>query len=364
MGFLRKFLTRFSSNKSGSSYTISTVIITATLAALLVVAYAFAYQVLEREKGAAEFGIMKQSFLAINDAIEYVAWKPGATLPSKFIVMYGQLEVIPGLGAEGNGPENEFELEVKIKTIEDDENDNGTIFNFKNKLNGTGSDSTGSLRYSVSNKYVNFAEGYSQYLLGNENLIVMSAGGLMLMGTGNGFTGNSYGRLLMEQKFGWVSLTLNYAIRLQITSLVASDGQAVTYIDVNMIRLTIDDTKIGQLIGEFQLNARCLDVKTISSGAVTLTDANGDGSADQMVEVEAELESEIGGVESEIEQEIELYFTDQGIRAKIELESEIGGNETETEQEIMLSQLPMINGSGQLIVTVTTSQVQISVQQK
>jgi len=331
----------------------------------MMVSSAFAYLVLEREKGAAEFGAVRESFFAFNDALEYVAWKPGASLPSRFTVMYGQLEVIPAIGAGGgggNGPQNEFELEVKVKTNEDWNNGQGTVFSYKNKQNGTTWDSTGSLRYSISDKYITFGDGYSKYLLGNESLITMGVNGLLLIGAGNGFVENSYGRLLLEQRSGWVSLTLNYAIRMQVTTLI-SDGKMVIYVDVDVIRLTVSDTIVRQLVGDLQLNARTVTVQTSSSGTINLADYNGDGTADQRVKVEAELESTVGGIEREIENEIKLYFTSQGLKAKMEYNYEFGGQEIETEQTLILSQYPF-TGSAQLIVTVTTSQVQISAQQK
>ena len=62
--------------KSGVSYTISAVIMTATVLTLTLVAWSYANQILEQERGATEFDVAMQSMLAFDDAFENIAWKP------------------------------------------------------------------------------------------------------------------------------------------------------------------------------------------------------------------------------------------------------------------------------------------------
>ena len=202
------------------SYTMSAVIITAVTVALVIATSVYAYQVLERQRGAAEFEVAKKSILAFNDALENVAWKPKSSRSVRFTIEHGRLELIPD----------------QTLTV------NMTVGDFTNSTEL----STGLVRYSIENRYVNFGEGQEPYILGDDNLIVTE-------GT------ESLGRALIGQELGWVTITLSYRTRAMRASVIKVNGTDVNYVNVWIVKVV---GNWSTYIHTFDLKAKCLDVKT------------------------------------------------------------------------------------------------------
>lgn len=230
---MKKLQISFLSHKQGVSYAVSAVIITATTVTLVLVASMYAYQVLEQQRGMAEFDCAKESILAFNDALENVAWKPQAARSVRFTIEYGHLELIP-----------DFRTLIVNVTVG---SNNPTVYY----------DSTGSVKYYISIKYVNFGEGYQSYILGNESLLVVR-------------NTESFGRAVVEQASSWLSISLNYRVRAMRTSVVEVDG-TVNYVDIWVIKPVIGDR--SSYVHDFDLKARCLNVTTTSYGPYNATDS-------------------------------------------------------------------------------------------
>jgi len=214
-------------NNKAVSYTISAMIITATTITLVLVASIYAYQILERQRGVAEFDVAKESILAYNDALENVAWKPQAARSARFTIEYGFLELIPNFGS----------LDV-----------NATVGNSTYQLY---SNTTGAIRYNIKNQYVTFENGYKSYLMGNESSLITESTG-------------SYGIAVVEQQTGWVTITLFYRVRAMRTSVIEVSGENVNYVDVWIIRLLISGWY--SYVHDFDLKARCLQVQSQTLG--------------------------------------------------------------------------------------------------
>ena len=207
---------------------MSAVIITAVTVALVIATSVYAYQVLERQRGAAEFEVAKKSILAFNDALENVAWKPKSSRSVRFTIEHGRLELIPD----------------QTLTV------NMTVGDFTNSTEL----STGLVRYSIENRYVNFGEGQEPYILGDDNLIVTE-------GT------ESLGRALIEQESGWVTITLGYRTRAMRASVIEVNGTDVNYVNVWIVKVV---GNWSTYIHTFDLKAKCLDVKTSALGPYTV----------------------------------------------------------------------------------------------
>jgi hypothetical protein len=203
------------------------MIITATTMTLVLVASIYAYQILERQRGVAEFDVAKESILAYNDALENIAWKPQAARSARFTVEYGYIELIPTFGS----------LSV-----------NATIGDTTYQLNST---TTGAVRYNIKTQYITFKSGYKSYLIGDEKALVNESIG-------------SYGIAVIEQQGSWVSITLFYRVRAMRTSVITVGGENVNYVDVWIIKLVINDWY--SYVHEFDLKARCLQVQSTSKG--------------------------------------------------------------------------------------------------
>lgn len=236
-------------NSRAVSYTISAMIITASTITLVLVASIYAYQVLERQKGAAEFDVAKESILAYNDGLENVAWKPQAARSARFTVEYGFLELIPDFGP----------LSIPLSV-------NATVGGPSYVLY---SNTSGAIRYNIKNQYVTFGSGYKSYLIGNESSLIAESTG-------------SYGIARVEQKTGWVTITLFYRVRAMRTSVVEVDGVNINYVDVWVIKPVISNWY--SYIHDFDLKARCLQVQTttpydpipVENGIITITAQVGD----------------------------------------------------------------------------------------
>ncbi len=251
------------SNKLGVSHAISAVIITAVTIVLVIVAASYAYVLLDQQRGAAEFEVIQESILAFDDALESIAWKVDSAQSSRFTISYGQLELIPSNHSEAS------DLIV-----------NGHV---GTNVTSHPSIPTGFIRYSIGNNYVNFREGYTSYILGDENLIVSNST-------------DRFGRALIEQATGLVNITLNYRIRAMKTSEIIVNNVTVNYVDIWIIKLEI--ASWSTYIHDFNLKARCLNVSTTSYGPYTI---DGD------VKVTASLGSE----------STEVYITDLELGEKV-----------------------------------------------
>ncbi len=234
---MRKPLSSLLQHKRAVSYTVSAIIITATTLTLVLVASIYAYQVLEQQRGATEFDVAKESLLTFNDALESVAWKTGAVRSSRFTVEYGYLQVIP------NGTQDSRSVTI-----------NATVGGNTTTLY---SNSTGFLQYFLSNRYISYGEGYSSYILRDSSTV------------NDGSTGG-YGRAVVEQQSGWVTITLDYQVRAMKTSVInvtiGATETPVNYVDIWVIRLVTAGTVSTpwSYIHDFNLKARCLSVQTTS----------------------------------------------------------------------------------------------------
>jgi len=215
----------FLSGKLGVSYTISAVVMTACTITLVIVASVYAFQVLEQQRGAAEFNVAKKSILAFNDALENTAWKPKAVQSARFTLNYGLLELIPCTEL----------LSVNVSV--------GT-FSYT-----TPPYSTGLVRYYTKTKYANFGEGYKSYILGDESLLV------------TGST-ESYGRALIAQSWDRVNITLSYRVRAMRTSVININSARVNYVDIWIIKVVVGAHSF--YVGDFDLKAKCLNVNATS----------------------------------------------------------------------------------------------------
>jgi len=198
---------------------------TVTAITLTLVASSYAYQILEQQRGATEFDVATESILAFNDALENIAWKPQASRSARFTIRYGQLDLKPDLDL---------------------------IVNVTDYPGASYSSSTGYIMYRTKTRYVSFGESYRSYFLGEDGTLSTGAG--------------SYGRGSIEQKSGWVYVTLSYGVRAMKASTIetAQGTVRINNVDIWIIKMNI--TKWSTNIGDFDLKAKCLDVTTISRG--------------------------------------------------------------------------------------------------
>jgi len=228
------------------SYTVSALIITATTVVLVLVAFLYAYQILDRQRGMSEFEVVKKSFLAFNDALENVAWKPGGSRSTRFTAEYGYLRLYPNA--------NNISISATV---------NGQP---KPLSDGTFPGSTGLIKYWLSTNYVSFDPTYQSYILGNSSSVI----------SGNS---DSYGRAVIKQETGWVTITLDYRVRVMRTAVIQVNGTQTNYVDIWVIKLSIltDKTKpMSQqpqwsYIHDFDLTARTLSVRTASKNFINVS---------------------------------------------------------------------------------------------
>ena len=219
---------RLRKNRKAASPAISAVIITAVTVVLVLVAGSYAYQTLERQRGASEFETVKKSILAFDDAVRDVAWDRGSSRSARFTANYGHLELVSDL------------LPL--------------VINVTDYQNVSYSTNTGCVRYSISTNYVTFGNGYESYILGDDKTVVSA-------GT------ESFGRALVKQESGWVNIFLNYRVRAMRTSVVnvSEGGQPVpvNYVDILIIRIMV--TKGSMHTGDVDLVAKNMGITTNSS---------------------------------------------------------------------------------------------------
>lgn len=220
-------------NNRALSYTVSAMLITGTTILLVLIASIYAYQVLEQQRGLSEFEVAKESILSFNDALESVAWKPQAARSTRFTIKYGFLELTPNVYATGI---------------------NATVGSSTWQLsNATFPGSNGKVMYSTSDKYVSFEDGYSSYILGNNSNILVGSTG-------------SYGRAVIKQQASWVYIILDYRVRAMRTSVISVGGKDVNYVDIWVIKLKMLVTQPWSYIHDFDLKAKCTNIKTVTYG--------------------------------------------------------------------------------------------------
>lgn len=219
------------------SYTISALIMTVTTVALVIAASFYALQVLEQQRGQAEFEVAVKSILAFDDVLENVAWKGGnGTLSTRFTVQYGELRIIPETSSSANV--------IKVEAIVG--SNSYTLYSDRSML----------LSYFLSNRYVSFGEGHKQYVLGNESALLVGSTG-------------SYGRAVVMQHSGWVNVTLDFRVRAMVSSRIYIDGKYVNYIDVWVIKTEVlpwlRSYDYYAYLYDFDLKARSISAQAASS---------------------------------------------------------------------------------------------------
>ncbi len=224
-------------DKLGISYSIAAVIMSAVTIVLVIVASSYAYQLLDQQRGAAEFEVAEDSILAFDDALENIAWKPVAAQSSRFTISYGQLELIPGSNSQAS------------PTIIDIKKNGASLIDTPYSV------SSGFIKYSISNRYVNFWEGYKSYILGDAAPVITN-------GT------ESLGSAYVEQRSGWVNITLDYRVRAMKTSTVTVNNVRVNYVNIWIVKLNI--AQWSTYIHDFNLKARCLNVSTNTTESYTV----------------------------------------------------------------------------------------------
>lgn len=206
------------------------MIMTAVTVALVVAAFAYAYQMLDQQRGMSEWEVAKKSILAFNDALETVAWKPGATRSTRFTAQYGYMELIPN--------SNNVTITATV---------NGVT---QWLSNATYPGRTGVVKYWLSTNYVSFDPGYESYFLGSNSSMISSSS-------------DSYGRAVINQQTGWVSMTLDYRVRAMRTSVIDVLGVPTNYVDIWVIKLSMLVPDNWSYVNEFDLQAQTQSVITV-----------------------------------------------------------------------------------------------------
>lgn len=212
-------------SKKAVSPAISMVVITAVTVVLVLVAGAYAYQVLERQRGASELEAVKKSFITFDDAVRDVAWDKSGVRSTRFTVKYGLLEVVSDSAVEG--------LPINV-TVDEFPNANYSGY-------------TGYLRYNLSTYYVTFGDGYKSYIFGDEKTVISKST-------------ENFGVALIEQSSNRVSLALYYRVRAMTTSVVNVNGMNVSYVEILIIKITA--TNWSAYTGDFDLLAKSMNVTT------------------------------------------------------------------------------------------------------
>jgi hypothetical protein len=220
---MKKLQNSFLSNRAGASYAISAVVITASTIALVLVASTFAYQTLDQQRGKSEFNLIQKSFLNFDDAVRDVAWSLEGSRYTRFVVDYGQLNLIPN---------NTFNLNLTVNV-----GDSNITKNY----------ATGYIQYSIPTQYITFGPRERFYSLGDNRTVVTQ-------GT------ESLGRILITQESGWVNADLIYRVRAFETSSVSVDDDLVSYVNIWVIKMKIDS--YSEYVGNLDLTARAYTLET------------------------------------------------------------------------------------------------------
>jgi hypothetical protein len=229
----------FLKHNKAASYTLSAMIMTAVTVALVLAAFVYAYQMLEQQRGVSEWEVAKKSILAYNDALENVAWKPGAVRSTRFTAQYGYLQLIPNA--------NSITISATV---------NGGV---EPLSNDTYPGMTGIIKYWLSTEYVSFDPDYELYILGNSSSMISSSS-------------DSYGRAVINQQPGMISMTLDYRVRAMRTSVIDVGGVQTNYVDIWVIKLSMLVPNAWSYVNEFDLQAKTVSVTTASHRFTGVTD--------------------------------------------------------------------------------------------
>lgn len=204
---------------------VSMVIITASTIVMVLIASTYAYQVLERQRGASEFDAVKKSFIAFDDAVRDVALDKRGSRSARFTVSYGTLKLVP----------NALFLSINVDDYPD--------VNYN--------DAVGYVRYEIPTDYVNPGSGYKEYILGDNKTVVTSITEDLCCA-------------LIEQESESVHLTLYYRVRIMGSTTVQVSGSTVNYVEILVVKLTA--TRFSAFKEDFDLTAKNVGITTQSFG--------------------------------------------------------------------------------------------------
>jgi len=204
---------------------VSMVIITASTIVMVLIASTYAYQVLERQRGASEFDAVKKSFIAFDDAVRDVALDKRGSRSARFTVSYGTLKLVP----------NALFLSINVDDYPD--------VNYN--------DAVGYVRYEIPTDYVNLGSGYKEYILGDNKTVVTSITEDLCCA-------------LIEQESELVHLTLYYRIRIMGPTTVHVNGSTVNYVEILVVKLTA--ARFSAFKEDFDLTAKNVGITTQSFG--------------------------------------------------------------------------------------------------
>ena len=220
----------FLKHNKAAAYTLSAMIMTAVTVALVLAAFVYAYQMLEQQRGVSEWEIARKSLFAYNDALENVAWKPAAVRSTRFTAQYGYLQLIPNA--------NSITISATV---------NGVT---QSLSNDTYPGATGIVKYWLSTEYVTFGPDYESYILGNSSSLISSSS-------------DSYGRAVINQQPGMVTMTLDYRVRAMRTSVIDIGGVPTNYVDIWVIKLSMLVPSAWSYVNDFDLQAKTLSLVTV-----------------------------------------------------------------------------------------------------
>jgi hypothetical protein len=219
---------KFRTDNRAVSPAMSMVIIVAVTTLLVIVTSSYAFQVLDRQRGASEFDAVKKSVTTFDDALRSIAWNLDGTRSARFTLSYGHLDLVP----------NALPLAVNVT---------GYPVNY--------SANTGYVQYSISSNYVTFGAQYQSYLIGDNRSVVSAST-------------DPFGQAVITQGNAIVSILLDYRVRALRTSVVNVSGTLVNYVDIMIIKTNA--TRSTLQTSDFDLIARNVGIVTDSRGPYTV----------------------------------------------------------------------------------------------
>jgi len=199
------------------------------------VASVYAYQIMERQRGYAEFETAQKSILVFNDGLETSAWKVGAARSTRFTIKYGFLQLVPNAGT--------LSIDATYPTTL------GTQSSPVSLPGGTFS----VVKYWLSNTYVSFDPSFETYILGNSDSVIYGSA-------------DSYGRVVIKQPTqGLAAVILDYRVRVLDPSVVRVGVYDVNYVNIRVIKLSMLVSSPWSYVHDFDLKARCINVTTTTS---------------------------------------------------------------------------------------------------
>jgi len=228
MATRRSLSGKFRTDDRAVSPAISMVIIVAVTTLLVLVTSSYAFQVLDRQRGASEFDAVKKAFSTFDDALRSIAWNLDGTRSARFTLSYGHLDLVP----------NALPLMINV-----------TGYSVSYSTN------TGYLQYSISSNYITFGLEYQTYIIGDNKSVVTAST-------------DTFGQAMISQDNGLVNIRLEYRVRALRTSVVNVSGTLVNYVDIMLIKTNATRTTLQT--SEFDLIARNVGIFTDSRGPYTV----------------------------------------------------------------------------------------------